>query len=97
MSVLVYIENWDGKFKKSSFELVSYAFAIAQQNGEQAMALSIGNVPTEELEKLSLYGASKVITINSDVFNQLDSASYAKAISMVAEANNSSLIRKFLI
>lgn len=92
MSVLVYVENWDGKFKKSSFELVSYAFAIAQQNGQQAMALSIGNVPQEELEKLSLYGASKVVTISGDPFNQLDSASYAKAISKVAEANNSTLV-----
>jgi hypothetical protein len=25
MSVLVFTENWDGKFKKLSFELVSYA------------------------------------------------------------------------
>jgi len=92
MSVLVYVENWDGKFKKSSFELVSYAFAMAQQSGEQALALSIGNVPSQELEKLAQYGASKVITITGDLFSQLDSAAYAKAISMAAEANNSSLI-----
>ncbi len=30
MSVLVYTENWDGKFKKLSFELVSYASEIAK-------------------------------------------------------------------
>ena len=30
MSVLVYTENWDGKFKKLSFELVSYATGIAK-------------------------------------------------------------------
>jgi len=92
MSVLVYIENWDGKFKKSSFELVSYAFAIAQQNGQNAIALSIGEVANEELEKLSQYGASKVLTITGDTFSQLDSATYAKAISTVAEAQSCSII-----
>ena len=30
MSVLVYTENWDGKFKKLSFELVSYASGVAK-------------------------------------------------------------------
>ena len=30
MSVLVFTENWDGKFKKVSFELVSYASKIAE-------------------------------------------------------------------
>ena len=30
MSVLVFTENWDGKFKKMSFELVSYASKIAE-------------------------------------------------------------------
>ncbi len=30
MSVLVYTENWEGKFKKLSFELVSYASSVAE-------------------------------------------------------------------
>ena len=33
MSVLVYTENWDGKFKKLSFELVSYASGVAKMVG----------------------------------------------------------------
>ncbi|MEB0250198.1 electron transfer flavoprotein subunit alpha/FixB family protein, partial [Mucilaginibacter sp. 5B2] len=32
MSVLIYAENAAGKFKKSTFEAVSYAKAIAAQN-----------------------------------------------------------------
>ena len=31
MPVLVYTENWDGKFKKLSFELISYANEIAKK------------------------------------------------------------------
>ena len=30
MSVLVYTQNWDGRFKKSSFELVSYGSKVAE-------------------------------------------------------------------
>ena len=48
MSILVYTENWDGKFKKLSFELVSYASEIAKQLNTSAIALSIGEVEENE-------------------------------------------------
>jgi len=86
MSVLVYTENWDGKFKKSSFELVSYAHAIAEQNGGDTIALTIGDVAQDELEKLAQYGATKVLTVGGDVYKNLDSAAYATAIAKAAEA-----------
>lgn len=49
MSVLVYIENSEGKFKKSTFEVISYAKAIADKLSVPVSALSIGNVPESEL------------------------------------------------
>ena len=58
MAVLIYTENWDGKFKKLSHELVSYGNQLAQQLGSTAVALSIGNMPEEELKSLGNYGAS---------------------------------------
>ena len=92
MSVLVYTENWDGKFKKSSFELVSYAHSIAEQNGGQAIAISIGNVDNSELEKLALYGATKVLTISGDAFNSMDSSAFAQAIAGAAQANDCKIV-----
>ena len=59
MSVLVFLENWDGKFKKLSFELVSYASKVAEMLGDQAIALTIGKVEDPELEKLQLMGLQK--------------------------------------
>ena len=44
MSVLVYVEQADGKFKKSVFEAVSYAKAIADNQNTSLTAISIGNV-----------------------------------------------------
>ena len=42
MSVLVYTENWDGKFKKLSYELVSYASSVAEMLKTEVIALTIG-------------------------------------------------------
>ncbi|MCB8964274.1 MAG: electron transfer flavoprotein subunit alpha/FixB family protein [Bacteroidales bacterium] len=85
MSVLVYTENWDGKFKKSSFELVSYASKVAEMMGTSAVAVSIGNVDEAELKLLGNYGAQKVISVNQDNLKTLDSQAYTSAIASVAE------------
>ena len=67
MSILVYTENWDGKFKKLSYELVSFAAAIAKELELSVTAISIGNVPEEELKSLGNYGANKILNIVSDL------------------------------
>lgn len=85
MSVLVYTENWDGKFKKSSFELVSYASKVAEMMGTSAVAVSIGNVDEAELKQLGNYGAQKVISVNQDNLKTLDSQAYTSVIANVAE------------
>jgi len=84
MSVLVYIENWDGKFKKLSFELVSFAAETAKMMNSTVTALSIGKVDESELKKLGDYGAGKVLTIESDLPASLDNQAYSYAISEVA-------------
>ena len=86
MSILVYTENWDGKFKKLSFELVSYAAAVAKEMGSTVTALSIGNVADDELNKLGNYGAAKVLNVADERFNSLDNRALSKAV--VAAAKN---------
>ena len=92
MSVLVYTENWDGKFKKLSFELVSYAAGVAKMAGTSVTAVSIGKVDDSELKKLGNYGAVKIISITNDQLSALDSQAYAAAISEVAAKENSKII-----
>ena len=86
MSILVYTENWDGKFKKLSFELVSYASAVAKEMGSTVTALSVGNVADDELNKLGNYGAAKVLNVADQRFESLDNRALAKAV--VAAAQN---------
>jgi len=92
MSVLVFLENWDGKFKKLSFELVSYASKVAEMLGQQSIALSIGKVDASELEKLATYGAEKVISIENDAIRAFDEQSYTSLIAEVAQKTGASVL-----
>ena len=92
MSVLVYTENWDGKFKKLSFELVSYATGVAKMLNTTVSAVSIGKVDESELKSLSGYGANKIINVNSDKLTTLDSQAYTNVISEIALKENASVI-----
>jgi len=92
MSVLVYTENWDGKFKKLSFELVSYATGVAKMLDTTVTAVSIGKVENDELNKLGNYGAGKIISINNEKLAALDSQAYAGLISEIAQKEAASVI-----
>jgi len=92
MSVLVYTENWDGKFKKLSFELISYATGVAKMLNSTVTAVSIGKVDETELKKLGNYGANKIISVGNDQLNIIDNQAYASVLSEVALKENAKVI-----
>lgn len=92
MSVLVYVEHADGKFKKSAFEAVSYAKAIAAQKGSNLTAISIGNVEEEQLNELGKYGASKVLNVTSDQLKNFINQAYASVISAAVAKENADVV-----
>jgi electron transfer flavoprotein alpha subunit len=92
MAILVYTENWEGKFKKLSFELISYANEMAKQLNTEVIAVSIGNVEEAELKTLSQYGATKVINVNNDHLVKLSNAPYSKVIAEIAEKENAQVL-----
>jgi electron transfer flavoprotein alpha subunit len=92
MSVLVYTENWDGKFKKLSFELISYAHEIANKLGTTIVALSIGNVSEDGLKSLGNYGASKVLNCNNESLKWLDNQAYTSMIAQAVAKENANVI-----
>ncbi len=92
MAVLIYTENWDGKFKKLSHELVSYGSLLAHQLGSSAIALSIGDMPEEELKSLGNYGASKVVSVADERLANLENKAYASVISQVAEKESATIV-----
>jgi electron transfer flavoprotein alpha subunit len=92
MSVLVFTENWDGKFKKSSYELVSYAAGIAEMAGSSVTAVSIGDVAEQELKTLGNYGASKILSVTGANLKNLDNQAYTYVLSEVAAKTGATVI-----
>jgi len=92
MAVLIYLENWEGKFKKTSYELVSYASKIAKMLGSQSLALTIGKVEQPELGKLALHGADKVIHIENEKLDTLDDQAFTSLVADVAGKYNASVL-----
>jgi len=84
MSVLVFVENWDGKFKKLTAELVSYATKVAEMINTTSVALSIGHVESSELEKLGKHGAKKIINVDNPELKILDNQVFTSVISDIA-------------
>lgn len=92
MAVLIVLENWEGRFKKLSFELVSYASKMAEMLGEQAFALSLGGVEDSELKKLSTYGADKILKVENKEFSTLDDQAYTRIVADIALQINATVV-----
>jgi len=92
MAVLIYTENFEGKFKKSTYELVSYGTEIANQQGTEAIAVTIGNVDEAVLKELGNYGAKKVVTVGNDELKDFSAQAYTAAIEQVAKNNAADVI-----
>lgn len=92
MSILVYIENADGVFKKSAFEVLSYAKAVADLTNQEVQAISIGKVDAAELNKVGQYGIAKVIQVNTEELGKFVNQAYASVIAEVAKSKGASTI-----
>lgn len=92
MAVLVYVENAEGKFKKSTYEVVSYAKAVAGLLGTNLVALSIGDVAQNDLQDLGKYGAEKVLDVNNEKLKTFVNQAYASVIAEAAKKIDASVV-----
>ncbi len=86
MSVLVFIDNNKGSFKKNAFETINYGKAIADKIGGETVALVLGTANNSELEALGAYGAQKVLHIADARLDTYNTKAFGKAI--VAAVNS---------
>jgi electron transfer flavoprotein alpha subunit len=77
MSVVLYAESSDGKFKKVALELASYAKAVADALGTQVTAVTINASDASELGK---YGVTKVLKVQNDALKAFNAKAYADVI-----------------
>ena len=89
MSVLVYTESEQGKFKKVALEVASYAKAVANQLGTTVTALVINANDTSELGN---YGVDKVLNVNNSQLDTFNAKAYADVVKQAAEKENSKVV-----
>jgi len=89
MSVLVFADNSEGKFKKPAFELVSYGKKIAEQAQTNLVVLTIN---ANDIAELANYGAEKVLKINNDQLNTFNAKAYASAINQAAGKESADVV-----
>jgi electron transfer flavoprotein alpha subunit len=86
MAVLLFAENAGGTFKKAVLEAATYAKDLADMLGQDAIAVSIGEVSSAELARLAEHGISKTYSITEANLAQFNDRAYAGAIMAVAQA-----------
>ena len=89
MSVLVYTESDQGKFKKVAFEVASYAKAIADKLGTTTTAVCINANDSSELGK---YGVDKVLNVSNPNLDAFNANSYADVIKQAADKESSKVV-----
>jgi len=89
MSVLIYTESQQGKFKKTAFEVASYAKAVAQQLGTTVTAITINASDTSELGK---YGVAKVLNVTNSKLENFNAKAYSDIVKQAAEKESAKVV-----
>lgn len=89
MSVLIYPEFSEGKFKKVALEIASYAKKVADSLGTTVTAVTVNATDVTELAK---YGVSKVLKVNNEQLKSFNAKAYADVIKQAAEKENAKVV-----
>ena len=89
MSILIYAESAEGKFKKVAFELASYAKKIAESMGTTVTAVAVN---ASDVSELSNYGVDKVLKVTNDKLKSFTAKAYADVIKQAAEKEGSKVV-----
>jgi len=89
MSILIYAESAEGKFKKVAFELASYAKKVAESLGTTVTAVTVNAGDVSELSK---YGVDKVLKVNNDKLASFTAKAYADVIKQAAQKESAKVI-----
>ncbi len=89
MSVLVFAESSEGKFKKVALEVTSYGKKLAEQ---MQTNLVVVTAFVEDISPLSNYGAEKILMGKSDVLKTSDATTWASFITAAANEENAEVV-----
>ncbi len=94
MSILVYCDAFEGKFRKVAYELLSEASRLAENTGEEVHAIVIGPGSKTLAEETGKYGAKKAYFCEDGSVENYSTEAYAD---LVEKAIDESEAKLFLI
>lgn len=91
-NVLVVAEHLDGKLRKITLPVLTFAKHAAAISGGEVYVLVLGNGIDGVAAEAAQYGAAKVLYANSAAFENYIAETYTPAIVKAAKATNSTLV-----
>ncbi len=89
MSLLIYAESAEGKFKKVAFELASYAKKVAESLGTTVTAVTVN---AGDVSDLSKYGVDKVLKVSNDKLTNFNAKAFADVVKQAAQKEGAKVI-----
>lgn len=89
MSVLIYAESAEGKFKKVALELASYAKKVAESLGTTVTAVTVN---VSDVSELAQHGVDKVLKVTNDKLATFNAKAYADVIKQAANKEGSKVV-----
>ena len=91
-NVFVIAEQRDGKIMKVSYELVGKARELADDLGQDVVAVLMGSGVEAVAGDLAKAGADKVIVVDDPMLAEYVTEPYAKAVTAVIKANDPEIV-----
>src|SRR5690554_94436 len=89
MSVLIYTEFSEGKFKKVALELASYAKKVAESLGTTVTAVTVN---AEDVSVLGSYGVDKILNVTDTKLDKFNARAYADVVKQAAVKEGAKLV-----
>lgn len=89
MSVLVYTETEEGKFKKAALEAASYAKGVAEMLGTSVTAVTFN---AQDVTELGKYGVAKVLMVQNPQLEKFSAKGYSQVLKQAVEQENASIV-----
>ena len=92
MKILAFAEQRERKFKKSAYEVTQAAKRTADQLGDEAVALVIGDSVEGIVGELGAYGASRVLMVQDPRLHHYSTTAYSRIVAEIAQREHASIL-----
>ena len=89
MSVLVFADHSEGKFKKTAYEIVSFGKQLAKK---AETSLTVVTINASEVDSLSEYGPDKILSIEDERLSTFNAQAYAACIAQAAVKESATIV-----